>query len=126
MSLKSVSGITCHVKNVSKSAKFYETLGFKFRTREPDHATAYLNWFWIDLLSIDKETRPGPRKSAKLATKGAGILIYISVEDVDRFHKTLVSRRLKPSTEPQDSPWGNREFMIKDPDGYQLVFFKRK
>ena len=126
MKIKSVSGITCYVKNLSKTIKFYETLGFKFRKKEPNHATAYSNWFWIDFLSIEKETRPDYRKEAKLARKGGGVYIYLSVDDVDAFHKFLLSKKLKPSTKPQDTPFGNREFMIQDPDGHRLVIFKRK
>ncbi len=53
------------------------------------------------------------------------MFLYISVDNVDNFHKGLLSRGLKPSTEPRDSPWGNREFVIRDPDGYKLVIFKR-
>jgi hypothetical protein len=34
MKIKSVSGITCYVKNLNKTAKFYETLGFDIRKRE--------------------------------------------------------------------------------------------
>ena len=75
MKMKSVAGITCFVKNVSRTAKFYETLGFAFRKREPNHATAYLNWFWIDFLSTDKEARADFRKDAKLANKGAGVFL---------------------------------------------------
>jgi catechol 2,3-dioxygenase-like lactoylglutathione lyase family enzyme len=125
MKLKSVSGITCFVKNVARSAKYYETLGFTFRKKDPDHATAYVNWFWIDFLPIDKEARPEFHKHARLVNKGAGVFLYVSVEDVDGFYKSLVSKGLKPSTKPQDSPWGNREFVLRDPDGYKLVFFKR-
>ena len=125
MKIKSVAGVTCYVKNVSRTAKFYETLGFAFRKREPHHATAYLNWFWIDFLSIDKEARADFRKEAKLAHKGAGVFLYLSVENVDDFYEGLLSKGLKPSTKPQDSPWGNREFVVRDPDGYQLVVFKR-
>jgi catechol 2,3-dioxygenase-like lactoylglutathione lyase family enzyme len=125
MKLKSVSGITCYVKNVNRTVKFYETLGFAFRKREPNHATAYLNWFWIDFLSIDKEARPEFRKEAKPGNKGAGVFLYLSVENVDDFHKGLLSKGLKPSSEPRDSPGGNREFILRDPDGYKLVIFKR-
>jgi catechol 2,3-dioxygenase-like lactoylglutathione lyase family enzyme len=63
--IKSVSGFTCFVKNLNKTAAFYETLGFEIRKREA-------------------------------------------------------------KTKPQDQPWGNREFMLHDPDGYHLVIFKRK
>lgn len=32
---------------------------------------------------------------------------------------------MKPSSEPRDWPWGRREFVLRDPDGYKLVFFKK-
>ena len=125
MKIKSVSGITCYVKNLNKTVKFYQTLGFTFRKKAPDHATAYSNWFWIDFLSIGKEARPELRKDARLANKGAGVFIHLSVEDVDAFHKSLRAKGLKPSGDPQNSPSGNREFILRDPDGYKLVIFKR-
>ncbi|HLO13345.1 MAG TPA: VOC family protein [Anaerolineales bacterium] len=126
MKIKSVSGITCFVKNLAKTAKFYESLGFEIRKREANHITAYSNWFWIDFLAIGKDERAQRNKDADLSNKGAGILLYLSVDDVDEFHKYLVSKKLKPSTKPQNQPWGNREFILRDPDGYTLVIFKRK
>ena len=53
------------------------------------------------------------------------MFVYISVDDVDEFYRGLAQKGLKPSSEPRDWPWGNREFVIRDPDGYKLVFFKR-
>ena len=43
MKIKSVSGITCFVKNLNKTAAFYESLGFEIRKREANHITAYSN-----------------------------------------------------------------------------------
>jgi len=40
--------------------------------------------------------------------------------------RVLKLKELKPATKPQDQLWGNREFVIRDPDGYSLVIFKRK
>jgi catechol 2,3-dioxygenase-like lactoylglutathione lyase family enzyme len=126
MKIKSVSGITCFVKDLGKTARFYEALGFETRTREPDHVTVYSNWFWIDFLAMDKGGRPGFKKPETPGNKGAGMFVCMSVDDVDAFHKALLSKGLKPAGEPQDRPWGNREFIIRDPDGYNLVVFKRK
>ena len=127
MKIKSVSGITCYVKNLNKTAKFYEALGFEIKKREADHITAYSNWFWIDFLSVDigekaealqitgsQQQRRGPCRS------------YLSVDSVDEFYKELLAKGLKPATKPQNQSWGNREFLLRDPDGYNLVFFKRK
>ena len=55
--------------------------------------------------------------------KGAGLFLYFEVDDVDEYYEDLLSKGLKPSSEPRDWPWGNREFVIRDPDGYKLVFF---
>ena len=126
MKIKSVSGITCYVKSLSKTIPFYENLGFEFRRKEADRATGYVNWFWIDFVPAAKEDRPYFGKEAKLTGKGAGTFIYLSVDDVDAFHAGLVKKGLKPATKPEDSPRGNREFVIRDPDGYRLVVFKKR
>ena len=126
MKLKSVAGIVCYVKDINKTAKFYEALGFEFKEKEAGRLLTYLNWFWINFLAIDSEEKKEFQKEANLENKGAGLYLYISVENVDDFYKGLISKGLKPSSKPRDWPWGNREFVIRDPDGYKLVIFKRK
>ena len=126
MKIKSVSGVTCLVKNLARTAKFYEALGFEIRKREAEHITAYSNWFWIDFRLIARESRPEFKKAAQGSGKPAGPFLHLSVDDVDAFHKELRARGLKPAGEPQDRPWGDREFILRDPDGYNLVIFKRK
>lgn len=123
--MKSVAGIVFYVKDTSKTADFYEKLGFTIDKREPDHLSVRLNWFWMDFHSQDKEDKPEFQKEATLEHKGAGLFLYISVDDVDEFYGGLIAKGLKPSSEPRDWPWGNREFIIHDPDGYKLVFFKK-
>jgi catechol 2,3-dioxygenase-like lactoylglutathione lyase family enzyme len=123
--MKSVSGTVCYVKNTNKTANFYETLGFQFYKREADHVSIHLNGFWMDFHPQDKEDKPEFQKEANLKTKGAGLFLYISVDDVNKFYRYLVSKGLKPSSKPRDWSWGNREFAIRDPDGYKLVFFKK-
>jgi catechol 2,3-dioxygenase-like lactoylglutathione lyase family enzyme len=125
MKIKSVSGITCYVKNFNKTAAFYETLGFEIRKREATHITAYCNWFWIDFVAIGKDERTLSPRNADLSNKGAGVFLYLSVDDVDEFHKYLIAKKLKPATTPQDQPWGNREFILRDLDGCNLVIFRR-
>jgi catechol 2,3-dioxygenase-like lactoylglutathione lyase family enzyme len=126
MKMKSVSGIVCYVEDAKKTAEFYEALGFEFKKREENRVTIKLNWFWMDFLQIDAELKSEFQKEANLENKGAGHYLYISVENVDEAYQDLISKGLKPSSEPRDWPWGNREFVIRDPDGYKLVIFKRK
>jgi uncharacterized glyoxalase superfamily protein PhnB len=49
----------------------------------------------------------------------------LSVDDVDSTYQELVDKGLTPSSQPREWPWGNREFVIRDPDGYKLVIFKK-
>ena len=125
MKMISVSGIVCYVKDTNKTAAFYDALGFEFDKREPDHLSIRLNWFWIDFHPQDKEDTPEFQKEANLENKGAGQFLYIKVDNVDEWHQELLKKGLTPSSEPRDWPWGNREFIIRDPDGYKLVFFQK-
>jgi catechol 2,3-dioxygenase-like lactoylglutathione lyase family enzyme len=126
MKMKSVSGVTCYVKDLNQTIEFYEALGFDFKKRESDNATAYLNWFWINFVATAEEQKPEFQEEANAEKKGSGIFVNISVEDVDEFYQGVIAKGLTPSSEPKDWPWGSREFVLRDPDGYKLVFFKKK
>lgn len=126
MNLKSAAGATLYVKNLAKSIKFYEDLGLVAKKNESNHFTLYLNWYWLDLVEIRNEDKPEFLKEAKAENKGAGIYLYFSADSVDDSYEELVAKGYKPSSEPKDWPWGNREFVIRDPDGYKIVIFKRK
>ena len=120
MKLKSVAGVTYLVKDIEKTAKFYEDLGFLSSKREKDYASVRLNWFWIDFYQDVSSTN-----SEQEADKGVGHALCMSVEDVDDFYKDIVAKGFKPESEPKDVGV-NREFFLIDPDGYKLVFLKRK
>lgn len=124
--IKSVSGLVLYAKDLKKTADFYEALGFQFRKREPKQVTVNINWYWMDFLLIEEEDKPGFTAEAHAKDKGAGMYIYVSVDNVDEYYDKVIAKGLKPSSQPKDWPWGNREFVMRDPDGYKLVFFKRK
>lgn len=126
MKIKCAAGITLLVKDVAVSADFYESLGFTIRLKEPDRATAYLNWFWIDLLPVKSESRQSFKADARSGQKGKGEFLCLSVHKVDAVYEELLAKGFEPAAEPMDSPQGNREFLVLDPDGYRLVTFKRK
>lgn len=126
MKIKSVSGIVCYVKDLDKTAAFYEALGFQVKNREVDRLTMNVNWFWLDFIPADQENKLKFQEEAQSDHKGAGMYTYLSVDDVDTAYEELLAKGIRPSSEPKDWPWGNREFVLRDPDGYKLVIFKRK
>jgi catechol 2,3-dioxygenase-like lactoylglutathione lyase family enzyme len=117
MKVNSIAGITCQVEDLARAAEFYETIGFRRGKEESDRVTFYVNWFFVTLIAEDRSEAPA---------KGAGMFVYIKVDDVEDFHKSALANGLSPDGEPQRQPSGNREFVLRDPDGYNLVFFQKK
>jgi catechol 2,3-dioxygenase-like lactoylglutathione lyase family enzyme len=116
MKPNSISGITCYVEDLSKTAEFYESLGFRRGKEEPDRVTFYVNWFFVTFIADDAEA----------SNRGAGLHINIKVDDIGEFHKAVVAAGMKPDGEPEVQASGNREFVLRDPDGYKLAFFQKK
>jgi hypothetical protein len=84
-----------------------------------------VNWFFMTLIAQDQVDDAELRNEGEGAAKGAGQFVHIKVDDVQGFYEGLVSKGLEPAGEPQvRGP--NREFMLRDPDGYKLVFFQKK
>jgi catechol 2,3-dioxygenase-like lactoylglutathione lyase family enzyme len=123
--VNSISGVACYVKDLARTAEFYEAIGFRRGKVEPDRMTFYVNWFFVTFVAQDREENAELRKEAELPTKGAGLLVYVKVDDLDDFHKAVLSNGMKPDGEPQVRPSGNREFVLRDPDGYRLAFFEK-
>jgi catechol 2,3-dioxygenase-like lactoylglutathione lyase family enzyme len=117
MKVNSISGLTCYVEDLARAAEFYESIGFRRGKEESDRIAFYVNWFFVTLVAQDR---------TGVGAKGAGLFLYIKVDDVEAFHKAVLSSGLKPAGEPERQPSGNREFVLQDPDGYNLVFFQKK
>jgi catechol 2,3-dioxygenase-like lactoylglutathione lyase family enzyme len=117
MKPNSISGFTCQVRNLAKTAEFYEALGFRRGNDGPDRITFYVNWFFLTFVEDE---------AAADADRGSGLSVQVKVDDLEDFYNGVVSLRLKPAGEPQQRVGGGREFMLRDPDGYNLVFFDKK
>lgn len=54
--------------------------------------------------------------------KGEGFRIYCTtVQDVDALAKGIAARGGRLLQEPQDQPWGTRDFAVADPDGFKIT-----
>jgi catechol 2,3-dioxygenase-like lactoylglutathione lyase family enzyme len=126
MKPNSISGITYYVQDLAKTAEFYETLGFRRGKEESDRVTFYVNWFFVTFIAPDQDADAEARKEAKARAKGIGQFLYIKVDDIQDFHKAVVKAGMKPEGEPEVQASGNREFVLRDPDGYKLTFFQKK
>ena len=115
-----VTNLLFWVQENKLSERFYKRLGFIVDLSQDDHSVVSLNNFAIDLVSMRDDELFA--RDSMAADKGRGIYVYIQTDDVDAKYNELVALGLKP-TNPKDWPWGNREFVLKDPDGYKLCFW---
>lgn len=125
MKLKSVSGITLYVSDLDRTIKFYQDLGFTKITFDEKHASFGLNWFTLDFVASQKEEKEEFKEEANAQNRGSGVYFNINTDNVDEIYKELIKKGYGPSSEPRDWPWGNREFVLRDPDGYKLVFSQK-
>jgi catechol 2,3-dioxygenase-like lactoylglutathione lyase family enzyme len=116
MKISSISGLVYPVRDLDRTAEFYQTLGFRPGKREDRQVTCYVNWFWVTFTLDGYETGPEP---------GSGPTLYLKVDDIDDFYGAVLAHGLTPSSEPRKTRTGRREFVLVDPDGHQLAFFTK-
>ena len=101
------------------TASFYSNAGFSVESDEKtirvicgDFRLAFMQDDKADI-KIDSEN----------SLRGVGMFTYVEVDDVDEQFKLLKEKGIETSSEPADWPWGKREFVVRDPDGYKIVFY---
>jgi len=103
-----------YVKDTEATQEFYEKLGFHF-DKGKDKVITYLNWFSIEF-----------RKLENLSDNKCGEFVNIKVDNVDEMYERLKSSGIKPEGEPKDVGGGIKELFVRDPDGYNLIFFQKR
>ena len=117
-----ITNLVLWVQENKLSERFYKKLGFQVAQSDDDHSLVLLHGFGLDLVSMRDEA-PFTRDSMA-GDKGRGLYIYLHVDDVNATYRMLVAKGFLPVSTPKDWPWGNREFILKDPDGYKLCFWQ--
>lgn len=117
-----ITSLLFWVQENSISTKFYKKLGFDVVRANDDHSVVAIDGFKIMLVSMrDDDKFAG---DSMYSEKGRGMYVYIGVSDVDTKYKELTDLGFNP-TKPKNWQWGNREFVLKDPDGYKLCFWQQ-
>lgn len=136
-------GLTC--KDMASSVSFYrDKLGFSMKESWPsDDAPMWCNLV-RDGQSVmlgaamdpahagemcggdaeDMALYGGMAEAFQKNAAGAGVTFYLTVADVDAFDKEIRSKGVKPLRKgPKTQFYGIRETLVRDPDGYTLVFY---
>ena len=117
-----------NVSNIEKSLEFYRNVGFRVaRTYKDDEGKVT----WADLALQGAEFGLGhipsnddPAFQQWVGTPlGAGVVVYFTVPNVDRYHKLAVAARATIEMPLTERPYG-RMFTLNDPDGYTISFIQ--
>ena len=118
-----ITRLVLWVQDATLSYKFYKKLGFTVTSVTERDAAVSCGMFEVMLVTMRDEAE---FNSDSLASeKGKGMYIYVSVDNVDVKYGELKKFGLELKAEPRDWPWGNREFVVSDPDGYKLCFWQK-
>lgn len=121
------------VSSLQKSLYFYiQLVGFKILYDRPEERFAFLELDGAQLM-LEEEAGPGRRfRTAPLEPPyGRGMNLQISVADIDGMYARLTAAGAVIVL-PMEETWyrreteelGNRQFVVADPDGYLLRFFR--
>jgi len=116
---------TLAVRNMKQTIQFYrDSLGFKIGMTFPNADNpeyADLSKDGMVLMFIPAENIGIGREEEF----GVGVNIYMQIDgDIDKYYNELKDKGVKIVVDIKDEPYGIRDFMVEDIDGYKLTFNK--
>ncbi len=109
---------TISTNKLSESRDFYiEHFGFEL---------VYESDWYIELLSPSLAAGISftlPQRDVGEFFNGKGLILSFEVEDVDKEYERLKQEGLIIRQELQNKPWGERSFVVDDPNGVHLYIY---
>lgn len=120
-----IAQVNLVVADIDRSRRFYEALGYSFRSIRGSPDSATVAW-----LSVDGPVRIGLHDASFAAwwdPSSPGVIPGATVVDLDvetgeHLNAALAQVVASGGTvekEPSDMPWGERFAVVLDPDGYR-------
>jgi len=111
--------VTISTRKLSESKDFYmKYFGFEL---------VYESDWYIELLAPGQPAAGVsftlPQREAGEFFSGKGIILSLEVEDVDQEYDRICATGLTLQQELQDKPWGERSFVVNDPNGVHIYVY---
>mgnify|MGYP002625299100 CR=1 FL=1 len=114
------SHLILDVKDLDKSLAFYHDLLDLPITREDKwdgHRLAYLSTGKTQILLLQQPEH----EQIPLLDRSGGLVINFQVTDLPRMAETLAKRNVTVLRGLEVALWGERTFLVADPDGYAVL-----
>jgi catechol 2,3-dioxygenase-like lactoylglutathione lyase family enzyme len=106
------------VRNLQESTRFYmDVLGFRRDFGDGSDGWSFLS---RDSFKVRLGECPDERPASELGDHS--YFVYLTVEGLDELHQELSGRGAQVISEPEEQPWGVREFSVRTPDGHRIRF----
>jgi catechol 2,3-dioxygenase-like lactoylglutathione lyase family enzyme len=106
------------VRNLEESTRFYmDVLGFRRDFGDGSDGWSFLS---RDHFKVRLGECPDAKPAGELGDHS--YFVYLTVEGLDELHREFSARGAPVASEPEDQPWGMREFSIRTPDGHRIRF----
>lgn len=111
--IRSINAVTLRTGDMAACIAFYRALGMEITfgglaTRFTTLSAGDCHVNLSAALVVSAEPFPGR--------------IVFHVDDVDALYERVRAAGYTPETAPEDAPWGERFFHIRDPSGHELSF----
>jgi catechol 2,3-dioxygenase-like lactoylglutathione lyase family enzyme len=111
-----INAVTLAVADMDRSVAFYTDLGFPVVAGGAGTPFTTLR-AGRSFLNLQLVEGFGP--------VGVWGRVIVWVADVDALHGRAVAAGHRPESAPEDAPWRERYFHLRDPDGHELSFARR-
>lgn len=109
---------TFHTEKMQESKEFYmENFGFEL---------AFESDWYIELVTPEKDAGVSftlPQREEGEFFNGRGVILSFEVEDADLEYARLESEGVTIYQGIQDKPWGERSFVVNDPNGVHIYIY---
>jgi ankyrin repeat protein len=118
------------VRDIARTLDWYASIGFTEIGRYEENGV--VNWGMVSFGASELMFMPAPK------TDGEGIRLWFYTSNVDQIYETLRAHHVAAMLDKhQDAPlefvediydpfYGGRQFSIRDPNGYQLIFLQEE
>ena len=119
------------VSDLENSLKFYKTIGFKVEYDRPENKFAFISLGEIQFMLQEISDNDKWNVAPLTYPFGNGINFQLEVSNLDEIYNNLKNNNYKITFDIEENWYrqddkllGNKEFLVQDPDGYLLRFFK--